>query len=56
MVHDRDAAVVRGPVQDRLATISTRLPSGSRSSALRLLFPVSCGGWTAGTPAAVSSW
>jgi hypothetical protein len=40
---------------DLLATISTRLPSGSRSRALRLLFPVSCGGWTAGTPAATSS-
>ena len=29
---------------DALATISTRFPSGSRSSALRLLLPVSCGG------------
>ncbi len=37
---------------ERLATISTRFPSGSRIRAFRLLLPVSCGGWTTGTPAA----
>src|SRR5580692_2634384 len=40
---------------DLLATISTRFPSGSRRRAFRLLLPVSCGGWTVGTPAAASS-
>jgi hypothetical protein len=32
------------PSHGALATISTRFPSGSHSSALRLLLPVSCGG------------
>jgi hypothetical protein len=35
-------------------TISTRVPAGSRTSALRLSLPVSCGSWRTGTPAARS--